>query len=184
MAFPSISTLSTSRLTIRPVEHRDLADLLTINGDDEVTRFLPYATWQSIEDGAAWIKRMNAIAETGTGHQLVAVNSINKKVIGTVLLFRFDEGSARCEIGYVIGRAYWQQGFAKEALSAVCNHAFSNLSIRRIEAEVDPNNLASNAVMQSLGFVKEGLLRRRWITKGVPTDTNIYGCLANEWNVG
>jgi RimJ/RimL family protein N-acetyltransferase len=183
MAFPFITKISTSRLTIRPVEHGDLADLIAINGDDEVTRFLPYATWKSIDDGIAWLKRMNAITEAGTGQQLVVVNNTTQRVIGTILLFRFDEGSARVEIGYVIGRSYWQHGFAKEALAAVCNHVFRNLSIRRVEAEVDPNNLASNAVMQSLGFVKEGLLRKRWITKGVATDTHIYGCLADEWQM-
>ena len=181
MAIPTIDNIVTARLIIRPVTKNDLVDLLDINGDDEVTGFLPYATWQSIKDGEAWLQRMEALSDTGTGRQLVIVRNNDSKVIGTILLFRYDEGSARVELGYVVGRAYWRQGYATEALMAACKHAFTQMDIRRIEAEVDPRNAASNAVMRSLGFAREGLLRKRWITKGEPTDTYIYGCLAGEW---
>jgi ribosomal-protein-alanine N-acetyltransferase len=181
MSFAVFKELETYRLFIRPVSPADVADLLAVNGDDAVTQFLPYATWKSRDDGVAWYQRMQAISDTGTGKQLVLVHKGDKKVIGTVLLFRFDEGSARIELGYVIGRAHWRQGYAKEALQAVCDYAFKSMHIRRIEAEVDLRNAASNAVLKSLGFVKEGLLRHRWITKGTPIDTNIYGCLASEW---
>ena len=180
MPLPYLDDIVTHRLVIRPVTENNLDDLLSINGDDQVTKFLPYATWRSLDDGRAWLKRMNAIREAGTGQQLVMADNIGK-VVGTVLLFRFEEGSQRIEIGYVVGRPHWRQGFAKEALHAVCDYAFRMLSIRRIEGEVDPLNHASNAVLQSLGFVKEGLLRKRWITKGSETDVNIYGCLAEEW---
>jgi len=181
MAIPTIDKIVTARLVIRPVTETDLVDLLDINGDEQVTRFLPYATWQSIKDGEAWLKRMQALSETGAGQQLVIIRSSDERVVGTTLLFRYDEGSARVELGYVIGRAYWRQGYATEALTAVCEHAYTKMAIRRIEAEVDPRNAASNAVMQSLGFTREGLLRKRWITKGEPTDTYIYSCLAEEW---
>lgn len=181
MPLPTVIEIETSRLVIRPLGFADLTDLMTINGDDEVTRFLPYESWKSIDDGVAWFKRMQAIGDAGVGAQLVIVHKDDKKIIGTVLLFRYDEGSARVEVGYVVGRSHWRQGYAREALHSVCDHAFMHLSIRRVEAEVDPRNAASNAVLQSLGFVKEGLLRHRWITKGNPTDTNIYGCLASEW---
>ncbi|MFC5499070.1 GNAT family N-acetyltransferase [Caenimonas terrae] len=181
MPLPAITAILTPRLTVRPVAGADLDDLLEVNGDDAVTRFLPYKTWQSAEDGRAWLARMEALDATGTSRQLVIERNADGKVVGTVLLFRFDEGSARLELGYVVGRAHWRQGYAAEALLAVCGHAFGQLAVRRIEAEVNPGNAASNALLQSLGFVHEGMFRQRWISKGVATDTNIYGCLAHEW---
>jgi [ribosomal protein S5]-alanine N-acetyltransferase len=105
-------------------------------------------------------------------------------VIGTVLLFRFEEGSARIELGYVVGRSHWRQGYATEALQALCRHAFGALGIRRIEAEVQVDNLASGALLQSLGFVREGRLRQRWVAKGEAYDTDLYGCLADDWRHG
>lgn len=181
MPLSPIPAISTDRIAIRQVHSSDLQDLFEINGDDAVTRFLPYATWQTLEDGGAWLARMQALAATGTGAQLVITRNADRKVIGTVLLFKFDEPSSRIELGYVLGRAHWRQGLAGEALCALCGYAFGPLRIRRIEAEVNPDNLASNALLLRLGFVREGLLRQRWVAKGAAYDTHLYGCLAQDW---
>jgi RimJ/RimL family protein N-acetyltransferase len=55
------------------------------------------------------------------------------------------------------------------------------LSLRRLEAEVDPRNVRSARVLTRLGFVKEGLMRERWMTRGVPCSVNAYGLLQREW---
>jgi RimJ/RimL family protein N-acetyltransferase len=181
MPFEPISSVTTPRLLLRPVAPTDLPDLLEINSDPEVTRFLPYATWQSLDDGALWLERMNGLASSGTGQQLVVVRAADGKVVGTVLLFKFDESSSRIEIGYVLGRKYWHQGLMREALASTCEHAFSGMSIRRIEAEVNPANVASNALLRAVGFTLEGTLRQRWIAKGAAYDTNVYGYLDEDW---
>ena len=173
--------ITTRRLTIRPVTGGDLADLFDINGDDEVTAFLPYITWQSHEDGIAWLARMETLMAAETANQLVISRTADQKILGTVLLFNFNAVSACIELGYVLGRCHWRKGYAKEALAAVCQHVFANLGIHRIEAEVNTDNLASNALLRRLGFVHEGHLRQRWVAKGVRYDTHVYGCLADEW---
>lgn len=180
MALPSIHELDTTRLTLRQVSERDLEDLMAVNGDPEVTRFLPYATWQGPEDGLAWLRRAEALTASGVGRQLVLVDR-DGRVIGTLLLFRFEEGSARVELGYVLGRAYWGRGLMTEAVEAMCAHAFSALGIRRIEAEVNPANAASDALLRKVGFTLEGTLRKRWVAKGEAYDTHVYGYLAEEW---
>ncbi len=105
------------------------------------------------------------------------------QVIGSVLLFKFDAGSARAELGYVLGRPHWRQGLAREALRAVLGQVFGALGLRRIEAEVNPDNTASCALLASLGFVLEGRLRQRWAAKGVTYDTHLYGCLVQDWQL-
>lgn len=181
MPLPLIIEVATPRLTLRPADERDLDDLMAVNGDPEVTRFLPYATWQSLEDGRAWLRRADALTASGTGRQLVLVERGDARVIGTLLVFRFDEGSARVELGYVLGRSHWGRGLMSEAVEATCTHAFSTLGMRRIEAEVNPDNAASNALLQKVGFTREGTLRQRWVAKGQAYDTHIYGCLAQDW---
>jgi [ribosomal protein S5]-alanine N-acetyltransferase len=181
MALPTFGSIDSPRLSLRRVVEADLPDLLLVNGDAEVTRYLPYATWQSLDDGAAWLRRIEATHAAGSGEQLVMVRRDDARVVGSVLLFKHDEGSARVELGYVLGRAHWNQSLAQEAVVAACGHAFNALGIRRIEAEVNPDNLASNRLLQRIGFTREGTLRQRWVAKGETYDTHIYGCLADEW---
>jgi RimJ/RimL family protein N-acetyltransferase len=173
--------LETERLLVRPVVESDLQDLMGVNGDPEVTKFLPYATWSSISDATSWLSRMQALVVAGTGMQLVIEDRAKQVVVGTVLLFKLDEPSARIELGYVLGRENWGQGFMREALSCVISHCFCVAGLRRIEAEVNPDNSASNKLLTSLGFTLEGCARKRWVAKGVAYDTNLYGLLATEW---
>ena len=181
MALKPVTTLETARLHIRPVVADDLPALHAINGDADVTRYLPYATWQTLQDGQSWLARMQALADAGTGQQLVLVDRATGTVVGTLLLFKHDEGSARLELGYVLGQAHWRQGLMAEAVRAVCGHAFSALGIRRIEAEVNPANQSSCRLLEAVGFTPEGLARQRWVAKGVAYDTRLYGLLASDW---
>jgi RimJ/RimL family protein N-acetyltransferase len=181
MPLPLLPEIRTARLVVRAVAEPDLADLLEVNGDDEVTRHLPYSTWRGHDDALAWLTRIQGVCATGTARQLVIERQSDRKVIGTVLVFHFDEPSTRAEIGYVLGRAHWRQGYATEALQAVCRHLFEDAGIRRIEAEARPDNVASNELLLSLGFTHEGRLRQRWVAKGETYDTNIYGLLIDDW---
>ncbi len=181
MPLPNFAPLTSSRLVIRLLREADVPDLLEINGDPEVTQFLPYATWQSLADGQAWFARMNSMAQAGTAQQLVLELADAQKVVGTLLYFHHDDKSARGELGYVLGRSHWRQGLMAEALRAFCCHAFGVAGVRRLEAEVNPANHASNALLQRLGFSHEGTLRQRWVNKGAAYDTHLYGLLADEW---
>jgi RimJ/RimL family protein N-acetyltransferase len=181
MPLKPVAPIQATRVTVRTVSFADLADLMEVNGDDEVTRFLPYASWRSADDAGAWLTRMDGLVESGTASQLVIEHRASRKAIGTVLLFKYDEPSARVELGYVLGRSWWRQGLAKEAVAATCDHAFCELGMRRIEAEVNPANEASNALLRGLGFVHEGVLRQRWSGRQGTYDSNYFGCLAGEW---
>jgi len=176
--------IETERLTIRLVLDSDLPALMEVNSNEEVTALLPYPTWRSAQDAEAWLHRMRGIEATGLALQFVVVLRSAETAIGTCLLFRFDEGSARAELGYALGRAHWGQGFMQEALNALLGSAFATMGLRRLEAEVDTANVSSARLLQRLGFTKEGLLRQRWVTKGKAKDVEMYGLLRNEWLAG
>jgi RimJ/RimL family protein N-acetyltransferase len=173
--------VESKRLIVRPVVEDDLQALLLVNGDDEVTRFLPYASWRSLDDGRAWFERMSILGARGESIQYVLTDRASTLAIGTCLLFRYEESSARAELGYVLGRSHWGRGIMREALVAVIDCAFGAYGLRRLEAEVNPLNQASSRLLESLGFAREGQFRKRWIDKGVAHDTIIYGLLSDEW---
>jgi [ribosomal protein S5]-alanine N-acetyltransferase len=173
--------IESEHLLIRIVAESDLPSLLAVNGDAQVTKFLPYETWQSLSDAHAWFQRMAGIQATGTALQFVIARRPSQEVIGSCLLFRFEEGSARAELGYVLGRAHWGQGLMSEALAALIGTAFGTMGLRRLEAEIDPRNQASIGLIQRLGFTREGLLRQRWVAKGETKDVEMFGLLNHEW---
>lgn len=174
--------VESERLIVRPVEERDLEALMLVNGNDEATRFLPYASWRSLADARAWFERMSAMGAGGQSIQYVLTDRSSGLAIGTCLLFRYEEPSARAELGYVLGRAHWGRGIMREALVAVIDCAFGAYELRRLEAEVDPLNHASSRLLEGLGFTREGQLRKRWMDKGAAHDTLIYGLLNDEWS--
>ncbi|MES1975059.1 MAG: GNAT family protein [Pseudomonadota bacterium] len=84
------------------------------------------------------------------------------------------------EIGYMLARAEWGSGVAREAVSAVIGYLFAS-GQRRIFADTDPENAASNALLTRLGFTLEGRLRGEWKTHIGVRDSLIWGLLAEEW---
>jgi RimJ/RimL family protein N-acetyltransferase len=144
-----------------------------------------------MEDARAWLARMQTNMATGDTLQFVLVERGKEgqgegqdgQAIGSCLLFRYDEGSARAELGYVLGRAHWGSGLMHEALRGVLQFAFTQAGIRRLEAEVNPANVASMRVLQALGFTQEGLARERWLGRdGLPYDIARFGMLQREFD--
>lgn len=86
----------------------------------------------------------------------------------------------RAEVGYWIGKDYWGQGFATEALKVVLAYGFSR-GINRIWAEHFANNPASGRVMQKAGMKHEGTLRQHMVKWDRPVDCEVYGVLASEF---
>ena len=67
------------------------------------------------------------------------------------------------------------------ALQALLRYAFQTLDLNRLEADIDPRNVASARTLERLGFQKEGYLRERWIVNDEISDTCLYGLLRREW---
>jgi [ribosomal protein S5]-alanine N-acetyltransferase len=181
MEFPANPTIETSRLTIRLVTAADLPELLEFNSDDAVTRYLPYENWKGMDDAQEWLGRATTRLAAGEALQFVAVQRETGRVIGSCLLFHFDQASRRAEIGYLLGRRHWGAGYMFEAMKALVDFAFADMNLRRLEAEIDPRNLASAKLLERLGFTREGLLRQRWDLKGEFTDSGLYGFLRTDW---
>ena len=100
--------------------------------------------------------------------------------IGFVAVGEKRQGNVT-ELGYLLAREYWGGGIAREAVSAVIGQVFGE-GQRRVFADVDPDNAASRALLERLGFKLEGVLRAEWETHLGVRDTTIYGLLREEWN--
>jgi [ribosomal protein S5]-alanine N-acetyltransferase len=173
--------ISAPRLQLHRLVRSDLEGLFAVNGDPEVTRYLPYKAWSTPADAEAWYLRMENLQKEGNAIQWVIARADTQVAMGTCLLFRYEQASECAELGYVLGRAYWGQGWMSEALGATLDWIFGSTPMRRLEAFVDGRNAASSRLLQRIGFVPEGTLRERWRVGTTLTDANIYGMLRRDW---
>jgi len=173
--------LATARLRMRPLRPGDAQQLFAIYSDAEFMRYWSSEPWQSIDRATQLIENDMAELARGEHLRLGVFLSASGNLAGTCSLFHFNEQSRRAEIGYGIARPHWRHGYMVEAVSALIDFAFSDLGLHRLEADIDPHNLASARSLGKLGFTREGLLRERWIVGGQLSDSALYGLLAREW---
>ncbi len=102
-------------------------------------------------------------------------------MIGTCSLFGIHREHLRGVIGYALRPPFWGQGLAGEMLRLALDFAFDALALNRIEADIDPLNLASCALVERAGFQREGYLRERWRVGGGVQDTALYGLLRKDY---
>src|SRR5258708_7856811 len=174
-------TLSTPRLTLRFLNESDIPAAYEIFSHPEVMRYWSYPAWTDRSQAQEWLIHVQEGYHTGNALQLGIERNADHILIGTCTLYQFHVASRRAEIGYALGRPYWGSGYMQEALQALLRYAFQTLNLNRLEADIDPRNLASASVLERLGFVKEGLLRERWIVDEEFSDTAFYGLLRREW---
>jgi ribosomal-protein-alanine N-acetyltransferase len=173
--------IESERVCVRLTLESDLPALLAVNGDEEVTRFLGFAPWKAMADAEAWFQRISALQAAGSALEFAIVAKRTGGVIGRCGLFEFDEVNAQTAVGYVLGRAYWGQGYMREALTALIDCAFLEMNLRRLEARAEAPNTASAGLLRRLGFSREGVLRERWISNEETVDAEVYGLLRHEW---
>lgn len=185
MNYTLSNPLLTARLIIRLAERDDLDALSTLHSDAEITRYIPHMHWMTRADADLWFARLLERRETQSAMQCVivkrATNNANEAVIGTAMLFNFEMASQLAEIGYLLSREHWGEGYAAEAMTTFIDFSFATLNLRRLEATVDVRNVASNKLLQRLGFTLEGMLRERWLAAGELQDINLHALLKREW---
>lgn len=81
-----------------------------------------------------------------------------------------------------MGRKHWNQGLGTEAVRAVIDVAFSvHEDLNRVWARTDPENGASQRVLEKLGMVKEGVLRQSRVYGELAFDEAYFSVLRSEW---
>lgn len=101
--------------------------------------------------------------------------------IGSITVVRKDLNNRVCEIGYNIGRKYWNQGYATEAIKFVLDYLFKIDLFDTITAEFFEHNIASFRVLEKNGFSKEGILRNRYIMDGKKINLVSMSLLKEEY---
>ena len=151
-------TIETDRLILRPLT---LADAETAyygwTGDPDANKYVSWLPHRSLEDTLRWLKAVDwNIPETKDAPRDNYIWGFVLK--GTGVLFGsggliWKESCRLYQIGYNIGRSYWNNGYTTEAMRAVLRYAAEVLGIRRVAGGHAKENIASAKVIEKLGFV-------------------------------
>jgi [ribosomal protein S5]-alanine N-acetyltransferase len=106
-----------------------------------------------------------------------AIRDAADQLLGAIGLDAAADHAHRAEIGYWLGQPYWGRGIMTAAVRAVCRHAFEDLGLAKITAEIFSFNDASARVVEKCGFEFEGYLKRHYLKDGEFIDARAYGLL-------
>ena len=84
------------------------------------------------------------------------------------------------DIGYIIHPSHHRRGIATEAVGALLDFCFATLGLHRLTAFIEPDNTASRALVERLGFRREGLLRETIFLAGAWRSHLVFALLATE----
>ena len=172
------TTIKGKRVVLRLPVKGDGAEFLAVNRRSAKFnrgRASPPTTAKQFE---AYMKR-NAGAD---GACFLVCRVVDGAIMGSIALSQIFHGGFRSAyLGYQIGEEFAGRGYMSEAIELMLRHAFVNLKLHRIEANIQPDNLASIALVKRAGFVKEGYSRRYLKICGRWRDHERWAILVEDW---
>lgn len=172
--------LRTGRLLLRPFALADASQVHRMAGHFDIaatTLNIPHP----YEPGMAeqWIARQKEDFKEGALVNFAIVRQEDNQLVGSIGL-KISQKHSHGELGYWIGKDYWNHGYCTEAAVAVIQYGFEVLSLHRIHAYHFLRNPASGRVMQKVGMKYEGRQRqhvRKWDRF---EDLELYGILRED----
>lgn len=148
--------LSTATLILEPLSRDEdvYAWLCGLYADAEVMRYIGSGV-RSAEVARAGLDRLVAQGERERFGFWVLRRRDDLARVGGALLMRRREGSP-VELGFLLAKPFWGQGFATQAARALVEHAFGALALPELEAFTDAGNAASAAVLRKAGLRELG----------------------------
>lgn len=177
----ALPTLTTPRLRLRAMSPADAPALYAIFSDLEVVRYWSAPPLADLAAAVQLQAEIDALFQARTLLQWGIVRADEDRVLGTCTLAEIDLDHQRAAIGFALGRSSWGQGFAREAVQALVDFGFQTLGLHRLGADADPRNHRSIAVLEGLGFVREGYQRESYLVGDERQDAVMFGLLRREW---
>ncbi len=174
-------------IVLRPLTARDETAFVGVRRDN-VDWLSPWDATNpgpdsSVRTFAAMLRSFDE--EAAEGRQLPLVIEVAGRLVGQVTLSNITLGSFRsCSAGYWIAQDSAGRGIMPTALATAADHAFTAVSLHRVEVNIRPENTASLAVVRKLALRHEGLRRRLLHIDGAWRDHESFAVTVEELNGG
>jgi RimJ/RimL family protein N-acetyltransferase len=178
MAWIEPVTLTGDHVILEPAAERHLPDLLAASADPDVWTWLPWRRPTSEDELAALLED-----ERRSADPFAQLEAATGRAVGITTYRDIDERHRTLEIGGTwIGRPWWRTAINTEAKLLFLGHAFDTLGANRVALKTDIRNERSQAAIERLGAVREGIVRHQYIRPdGTLRDSVLYSVIPGEW---
>jgi len=171
---------------LHPLRRRDAHDWSRLRQANEswLSPWEPTSAvpWPARHTPTAYSAMRRAVARRARlGTSVPFAIRVEGRLAGQVTIDNIVRGALRSGyLGYWIDRRIAGRGMASLAVALVCDHAFGDVGLHRVQADIRPENLPSQRLVDRLGFRQEGLLRRYLDIDGDWRDHLGYALLAED----
>ncbi len=175
--FSPFPNLETERLSLRRVNKNDASAILELRSNPESMKYIPRPLLKTTEDALEHIAMIDDKIDNNEGINWAITLKNDSNLIGLIGFYRIKPEHYRAEIGYMLLPNFSGKGIISEAINEVMYYGFKIMHLHSVEGVIDPNNLASEKVLQKNGFIKEAHLRENEYFEGRFWDSVIYSKL-------
>ena len=177
-------TLTGRWVRLEPLALSHVPELCQVGLDEDIWRFMPYGTIGSPEAMRGWVEEMLRRASRGTDLPFAIVWRETGKAIGATRYMTISHPDRNLEIGGTwLGKAHQRTAANTEGKYLLLRHAFEALGCVRVQFRTDVRNTRSQAALERLGAVREGVLRKITVLPdGHQRDSVFYSILDAEWS--
>ncbi|WP_223608572.1 GNAT family N-acetyltransferase [Chryseobacterium sp. OSA05B] len=171
-------TIETERLILSQLNEKDIPAVKLYLQDkifSDLTSNIPYP--YMLEHAEFWLKISREAFANNTGYTF-AVRNKEGQIIGAIGLHDRDDDKA--ELGYWIGKPFWNKGYVTEAAIALIDFGFRELEVNKIYATYFLHNPASGRIMEKAGMKEEALLKQHLKKDGEYFDVMMYSVFKNK----
>lgn len=170
---------------LRPWNTNDIPVLVALGQDPSVSRWFPVIPCPYTEhDASDWLASEEMERLEGRGIAFALTHTDTGQVLGGIGIGSISELLKTASVGYWLGAHARGNGYMAPTVQMVARWAFTTLGLARLEATIDPDNIASQRVAERCGFRREGRLRSSTIFRqtGERRDSLIYGLVPDDWS--
>ncbi len=173
--------LESKRIILRELKKSDAVSIHQNARDKKISKYttLPYP--YKLKDAEDFIKKTCQSIKRKNAYEMGIEFKEEKQIIGMMGLMNINYKNKNAEIGYWLGKKYWRKGLTKEASNLIIDFGFKELRLERIYAKVMHPNIASQKLLEKIGFKLEGRLRRDEFKNNKWYDDFIYAILKEEY---
>jgi N-acetyltransferase len=179
----SAITLTGKYVRIEPLAPAHADDLCHAARSAEIWAHLPFEGLADPDRMRAWIDGKLAARATGEWLPFAIFDAASGRALGSSSYMEISTTDRRLEIGSTwLAREVWRTAVNTECKLLLLQHAFETLGCLRVQLKTDIRNARSQAAIERLGAVKEGILRAHLRRRdGTQRDTVMYSIVAAEW---